>query len=55
MFVLITVSNMGGLSGAGSNIPIMLIFFDMNMEQAVPLSAFVAVCGTVFRFVLNFN
>lgn len=55
MFVLIALSNMGGLSGAGSNIPIMLIFYDMDMNQAVPLSAFVAVCGTLFRFVLNFN
>jgi len=55
MFILIALSNAGGLSGAGSNIPIMLIFFNMTMEIAVPVSAFVAVCATSFRFLLNFN
>ena len=55
MIILIALSNAGGLSGAGSNIPIMLIFFDMEMHQAVPISAFVAVCATVFRFVFNFK
>ena len=32
MWALIALSNAGGLSGAGSNIPIMLIFFDMTMK-----------------------
>ena len=55
MLILIALSNAGGLSGAGSNIPIMLIFFDLEMSEAVPISAFVAVCATLFRFTLNFN
>ena len=55
MILLIALSNAGGLSGAGSNIPIMLIFFNMKMEIAVPVSAFVAVCATTFRFYLNFH
>ena len=55
MWVLITLSNAGGLSGAGTNIPIMLIFFGMEMTEAVPISGFVAVVATVFRFILNFN
>jgi len=55
MLGLIALSNAGGLSGAGSNIPIMLIFFDMDMSEAVPISAFVAVCATLFRFVFNFK
>ena len=55
MAVLIALSNAGGLSGAGSNIPLMLIFFDMSMTGAVPVSSFVAVCATVFRFVKNFS
>jgi hypothetical protein len=55
MVLLITLSNAGGMSGAGSNIPIMLIFFGMNMHVAVPISAFVAVCATGFRFGINFN
>ena len=55
MFVLIALSNAGGLSGAGSNIPIMLICFTMDMKEAVPISGFVAVVATVMRFVLGFN
>ena len=55
MAILITVSNAGGLSGAGSNIPIMLIFFEMTMTEAVPVSSFVAVCATTLRFIKNFN
>ena len=55
MFILIALSNAGGLSGAGSNIPIMLIFFQLDMSEAVPISAFVAVVATTFRFILNFK
>lgn len=55
MSVLICLSNAAGLSGAGSIIPIMLIFFNMDMEKAVPVSAFVAVVSTSLRFIINFN
>lgn len=55
MFFLILVSNAGGLSGAGSIIPIMLVCFSMTMTQAVPISAFVACITTLLRFVMNFN
>jgi uncharacterized membrane protein YfcA len=49
------LSNAGSLSGAGSIIPLLLIFFDLHMSEAVPVSAFVTVCATCFRFLLNFN
>jgi uncharacterized membrane protein YfcA len=55
MFILIALSNAGGISGAASTIPVMLIFFDLEMDQAVPISSFVAVFATVFRFIINFN
>lgn len=55
MLVLIGLSNAGGLSGAGSNIPIILIFYQFSMSRAVPLSACVAVVATSFRFVFNFK
>ena len=55
MIILITLSSAGGLSGAGSNIPIMLIFFKLSMKEAVPISSFVAVASTLFRFILNFK
>lgn len=55
MLGLIGLSNAGGLSGAGSNIPIILIFYKLQMDRAVPLSACVAVIATTFRFIYNFN
>ena len=55
MFLMIAISNSGGISGAGSNIPVILIFYNLKMEQAVPISSFVAVVATIFRFALNFN
>lgn len=55
MVILMILSIAGGLSGAGSNIPLMLIFFNLPMEVAVPISGFVAVVSTLFRFCLNFN
>jgi uncharacterized membrane protein YfcA len=55
MLGLIGLSNAGGLSGAGSNIPIILIFYNLNMDRAVPLSACVACMATMFRYVYNFK
>jgi len=55
MVLLITLSNAGGLSGASENIPILLIFFKMDMATAVPLSPVIAICATGFRFGINFN
>lgn len=55
MFLLTALSTMGGLSGAGSNIPLMLVFFRMEMKEAVPLSAIVGICSTLTRFILNFS
>jgi hypothetical protein len=31
MFIVLILSNAGGLAGAGSNLPIMLVFFNLNM------------------------
>lgn len=55
IFVLVAVSNAAGLSGAGSNIPIMLLLFGLGMEQAIPLSTCVAVAATCFRFIYNYK
>ena len=52
---MIGISNAGGISGAGSNIPYMLIFFGLQMEQAVPISSFISLVASLFRFILNFN
>ena len=31
MFLILLVSNAGGLAGAGTNLPIMLVFFNLTM------------------------
>jgi|APSaa5957512535_1039671.scaffolds.fasta_scaffold70365_2 uncharacterized membrane protein YfcA len=53
MFIIL--ASAAGLSGAGTTIPFMLIFFHMDMKEAVPLSAFDAVISTFLRFGLNYN
>jgi uncharacterized membrane protein YfcA len=55
MFLIIMLANAGGLAGAGSNVPIMLYFFNLTMPQAVPLSSFIAVVSKLFRFTIHFN
>lgn len=55
MVILIALSVAGGLSGGGSNIPLMLIFFGMGMDIAVPISGFCAVSSTVYRYLVNWN
>ena len=55
MFVLIALSNMAGISGATNIIPMMMIFNDMQMKEAVPISAFVAMCASLLRYVINFK
>lgn len=55
MIILIALSVAGGLSGGGSNIPIMLIFFNMEMDVAVPISGFCAVSSTVYRYLANWS
>lgn len=55
MFLLIGLSNMGGISGAGSTIPMMMLFNNMSMKEAVPLSGFVAICATMVRFAINYK
>ena len=55
MFIMIAISNAGGISGAASVIPVMLIFYGLEIDQIVPISSFVAVVATVLRFIINFK
>jgi len=53
MMLLMILSNAGGIAGAGTNIPLMLLFFDLDMARAVPLSVCVAFTSVVIRFLIN--
>ena len=55
IFLIVAISNAGGSSGAGNTIPLMLIFFQMDMHDIVPVSSFLAVCSTLVRFVINYD
>ena len=52
---MITAATAGGLSGAGIIIPVMLIFLQMDMQDAVPISTCIGSCSAIFRFIINFN
>lgn len=55
IFMLIGVSNMAGISGAFNIIPMMMLFCDMTMKQAVPLASFSAMCASLLRYITNFK
>ena len=55
MFLIIVLANAGGLAGAGSNVPLMLYFFNLTMSQTVPLSSLMAVVSKLFRYIIHFN
>ena len=55
IFFLIAISNMAGISGAFNIIPMMMLFNDMSMKQAVPLASFSAMCASLLRYVTNFK
>ena len=53
-FVMI-LSNAGGISGAGTNMPFLLIFLQLRVKQAIPLTGFIAVVSNIGKFSLNYN
>lgn len=55
VFFLIAISNMAGISGAFNIIPMMMLFNDMSMKQAVPLASFAAMCASLLRYITNFK
>ena len=55
MTLMIALSNAGGLSGAGTNIPFLLIFFNFKMNEAVPLSICIGSISGLNRYIINFN
>ena len=55
IFIVISLSNAGGLSGAGINVPLLMVFFELEMIEAVPISAFIGIVATSLRFIINYN
>jgi hypothetical protein len=51
---MILTSNAGGISGADTNIPLMQFFNEIFYKQAVPISCFISVVATLFRFAINY-
>lgn len=55
MFALVALAVAGGVCGGGVKIPVLLIFFDMTMHQAVPISSLVSLCTSCLRFIMNYD
>lgn len=53
--LLIALANAGGAGGGEVIVPILMIFFQVALKQAVALSNFWIFCGGFTRFVVNFN
>ena len=45
----------GGMGGAGINIPMMMIFFDLPIKECVPLANMFGFLAALIRFLINFN
>ena len=45
----------GGIGGAGINIPMMMIFFDLPIKECVPLANIFGFLAALIRFLINFN
>jgi uncharacterized membrane protein YfcA len=55
IFLIVTLSNAGGLSGAGTNVPIIVVFFGMSMMEAISASSIIGIVTTVLRFIIGYN
>ena len=53
-FVMV-LGNAGGISGAGINMPFLLIFLKLEVKQAIPVTAFIATVSCFGKFLLNFK
>ena len=53
-FILLA-SNMGGLGGGGSVIPIAMVFFGFDTKQSIALSNATIMVASLVRYIYNFN
>lgn len=55
MVIFVVFCNIGGLSGSANVIPLMLIFMNMTMTKAVPVSMALSMFSTIVRFAINYK
>ena len=55
VFIITVLANAGGIGGGGLTIPIMMIFFQLNIKECVPIANFTGFLSAFIRFFLNFN
>ena len=53
VILILTLSNMGGVGGAGKCVPICLIFFRFDPKNSIALSNFSIFLASVIRYLLN--
>lgn len=46
---------MAGIGGGGIIVPLLMAFFDFDTKDAIPISGFTILVGSVTRFLVNLN
>mmetsp|Transcript_18380 Transcript_18380/g.25456 ORF Transcript_18380/g.25456 Transcript_18380/m.25456 type:complete len:108 (+) Transcript_18380:284-607(+) len=49
------LSNVAGIGGGGVAIPLVMVFFSFPTKEAIAISSFTILLGTVARFIFNFS
>ena len=53
--MVMALCNIAGIGGGGVAVPIIMAFFKFDTKEAIALSSFTILCGSVMRFVYNFK
>lgn len=53
--LVMCLSNVAGIGGGGVAIPLLQIFFYLELKKAIPISSFAIMISTLARFIWNFN
>ena len=54
-FLVLLVSNCGGLGGGGAIIPVMLLFYGFDAKQSIGISNASICMASICRYLINFN
>lgn len=52
-FILLALSNSGGLGGGGAMVPVLMIFFRFDLKRAIALSNSTIFISALIRFLVN--
>jgi len=53
--LIMLMSNVAGIGGGGVAVPIAMYSFELDLKDAIALSSFCIMVGTITRLVVNFS